>query len=467
MGFLTRIDNGFQAFKSAYSGADDNKSLPDDFMGLNYARLEDGTHSYNYETERFGILGLFGLGSPFERPVQNLKYYYKKTLFLQDCINFYADFASQVVIKEVDQQGEEVKDSQYVKFLSNPNGFQNRVDFIKEMVVNVLTTGASFQYGNFFNTGNLNISPQLFNIDFNNLSFPKIENRYVLTRKDIKNLTIKEHIANGKTRPIKMSDLAFFYDTIPHNGFGQEEYNAADFYKPMSRIFSQVDSIKTLMNTQSTMAHISGHNVNKLVSRPKTTSGELKPLPGDQKLDAEKKLNGRGQYGLTGGKYGDIVVINEELTVSDLTREVSKMQMIEMQTNAKDNVMNCFLIPKDFFGGSTYENKQWAESRFILGQVATITDNWLNELTHKTPGYFEARGTRLIGTYDHMGAVAETLRKLDIQETLYKNRAFQSKSTALSTMIKAFDQMREITPGITWEKFTEDNGFKKFLNEEV
>jgi hypothetical protein len=464
VGFLTRIDNGLHAFKSAFTA---NKSFNEDFIGPNYARLEDGTHSYNYETERFGILGLFGLGSPFEKPVQNLKYYYKKTLFLQDCVNFYADFASQVVIKEVNEQGEEVKNSEYVKLLSNPNGFQNQVDFIKEMVVNVLTTGASFQYGNFFKNGNLKISPQLFNLEFNNLSFPKIENRYVLTRKDIQDLTIKEHIANGKTRPVKMYELAFFYDTIPHNGFGQDEYNAADFYKPMSRVFSQVDSIKTLMNTQSSMAFMSGHNVNKLVSKPKTTNGELKALPADQKLDAETKLNGRGRYGITRGKDGDIAVVNEELTVSDLTRNVSKMQMIEMQTNAKENVRNCFLIPQDFFGNSTYENKQWSESRFILGQVKTITDNWLNELTHKTPGYFQVRGTKLIGTYDHIGSVAETVRRLDIQESLLKNRAFQSKATGLTTMIKAYEQMILVDPALTWEKFTEDNGFSKFLKEGI
>ncbi|WP_347216681.1 phage portal protein [Chryseobacterium sp.] len=454
MGILTRIDNGFQAFKSAFSN---NAVAP------YYARLDNGDHSYNYETQRFGILGFLGLGEAFEKPIENLKYYYNKTLFLQDCINYYADFASQVVIKEVDENGDEVKNSEYVKFLSNPNGFQNKVDFIKEMVINVLTSGASFQYGNFFKNGNLRVSPQLYNLDFNNLSFPKIENRYTLKRSDIQDLTIKEHLANGKVRPIKMHELAFYYDTIPHNGFGEKEYDAAAFYKPMSRIFSQIDSIRTLINTQSSMAYMSGRNVNKLISKGSSGGSGLKDLPSDQKNDIEHKLNGFGKYGMKQGKAGDIIATNETLTVSDLTRDSRKMQMIEMQTNAKDNLRNCFLIPQDFFGDSTYENKQWSESRFILGQVKTITDNWLNELTHKTPGYFEARKTKLVGTYEHMGAVAETIRKLDNEEVLSENKAFQARSEALISMMTAYDQMKLIKDGITWEQFTKDNSFDQFL----
>lgn len=454
MGILTRIDKGFQAFKTAFSSND---------VPPFYSRLENGDHTYNFETERFGLLGLLGFGDAFEKPIQNLKYYYKKTLFLQDCINLYADFASQVMIKEVDKNGKEIENSDYVKLLYNPNGFQNKVDFIKEMVINVLTSGASFQSGNFFKNGNLRINPQLYNLDFFNLSFPKVENRYLLKRTDIQELNFKEHLANGKVRALKMYELAFFYDTIPHNGFGEKGYDAESFYKPMSRIFSQIDSIQTLMFSQSAMVHMSGRNGIKLISKAPSSGEKYKALPGDQKDDIERKINGFGRYGITRGKRGGLIATNESVTVGDLTSDGRKMQLIEMQENAKDNIRNCFLIPKDFFGDSTYENKQWSEARFILGQVKTITDNWLNELTHKTPSYFEARGTKLIGTYDHIGSVAETIRKLENDEILNENKAFQVRSEALTSMMMAYDQMLKIKPGITWEQFTKENSFDQFL----
>lgn len=447
MNIFTKFGIGVDAFKSAFSSAE---------VPPLYTRLEDGTHSYNYETTRFGLMGLLGFGSEFNRAVDNLKYYYKHTLFLQDCINLYADFASQVRLIEVDSDGNEIEDSEYLKLLQQPNAFQNKTDFIKEMVVNNLTYGAVFQYGNFFKNGNLRMSPQLFNLDFNNLSFPKVKNRYALSRKDISELEIKEHLADSKVRELKMYELAYFYDTIPNNGYGKDKYDAEGFFKPMSRLFSILSSIDTLTNSQSSMAYTSGNNVNKIISKKPLTSGAVAPLSGDQKDDIERKINGRGKYGARAGKVGDAIATNESLDLLDLTRDHRKMQLIEQQENAKENVRNCFLIPKDFFGESTYENKQMSEARFILGQVKTITDNWLNELMAKTPLYFQSKQTKLVGSYNHIPSIAETKTKLE-------NEGFLAKATALLKLMDVYDRMILIKPELTWDEFVRVNQFNEHL----
>jgi len=152
------------------------------------------------------------------------------------------------------------------------------------------------------------------------------------------------------------------------------------------------------------MCFLTSNPVNTIISRKATGAG-IAPLSGDQKNDIESKLNGRGRYGAGMGKAGDVIATNETLERLDLTRDNKKLQTIEMQENAKENIRNRYLIPKDFFGGSTYENQQFAEAKFILGNVKTITDNWLQELTNKSPKYFKERGTRLIGTYDHLPSV--------------------------------------------------------------
>ena len=103
-----------------------------------------------------------GIGKTYFSPKEDYKAYYIDGTFLSDCINLYADFASQVRIQEVNDKGEAVENSEYLKFLNEPNEFQNQTDFIKEMVVNLLTTGMSIQYGNFFKNGNLRASPSLF-----------------------------------------------------------------------------------------------------------------------------------------------------------------------------------------------------------------------------------------------------------------------------------------------------------------
>ena len=158
-------------------------------------------------------------------------------------------------------------------------------------------------------------------------------------------------------------------------------------------------------------------------------------------------------------KAGDVIATNETLERLDLTRDNKKLQTIEMQENAKENIRNRYLIPKDFFGGSTYENQQFAEAKFILGNVKTITDNWLQELTNKSPKYFKERGTRLIGTYDHLPSVIAIKTKL-------KNEGFKFKAEALMSLLGAFEKAQELGVSNDFEQFVKERGFEDFINNE-
>lgn len=433
MNIFSKIGNGIDAFKSG-------------FADKSYARLDDGTHSYNYETERFGMFSLFGFGDEYNKPKENLKYYYTENLVLQYCVNLYADFTSQVRIMEVDAKGNEVQNSEFIAFLNNPNPFQNKIEFIKEMTVNCLVTGAVFQYGNFFSTGNLRLSPCLFNLDMNNLRFPKIENKYIITDKDKNKLVIKEFLENSKFRNIPFDEVLIFYDTIPNNGWGKEGYNSANFFKPMARAFAIIPALNTILNAQKSMAHMTGNNVNKVVSKEFPKADEMPDLDGDQKEDIESKLNGHRKYGMRADKAGDIAFSNMPVRVADLTRDHKKMQIIEMKTDAKEDVRNVYLIPKDFFGDSTYENKQQSEARFILGNCKPVTDNWLNGLVNETPEYFKSRGTKLIGSYDHVPAVAEAKKKLE-------NQSFNDRVAAIKGAAEAFQSLLAVNPDLKWDDF--------------
>ena len=422
-----------------------------------YARLNDGTHTYNFETERWWWANSLGGEPTYYKAKDNLKSYYKSVFFLQDCINLYADFASQVRIYEVDARGNEVTDSEFLRLLEAPNPFQSRSEFIKEMVINTLTEGASFQYGTFFGSQTLPLSPRLWNLEFGNLEFPKIRNRYTLTASDLANITIKEKLDTAEgSRKVKMSEIAMFYDNIPHNGHGEQGFDGRHFFAPMSRLSALVSSLHTLLDSQDSMAYLSRNNVNKVVYK-KYHDGTVAPLASDEKQDIELKLNGKGRYGSRKGKIGDTIASNEDLGVLDLTRDNKKLQMIPLQENAKENVRQALLIPKDFFHDSTYENKQFSEARFILGQVKTVTDSWLYSLQQRSAPYFTARGTRLVGSYDHIPSIMETKTKLS-------NQGFKDRAIALSNILTAYEQMRGIEPTITWDDFLIRHQFNGFLS---
>ena len=452
MNLFHRLGNGLDAFRGRDSNA---KSISFDGQA-GYMRDAEGNHNYTFGSESFGFLGLLGLGIEYNRPQQNLKYYYANTIFLQDCINLYADFASQVMIKEVDEKGNEIPNSEYVKFLENPNPFQNRTEFIKEMTINLLSYGASFQNGSYFKNGNLRINPLLYNLDYNCLSFPKVKDRYSIKRDAIKELIIKEHLADSKTRNIPFSELVYFYDTIANNGYGNKGYSDQNYFKPMARLFSILSSLNTLINSQSSMEYISANNVNKLIYKKQLTGGAVAPLDDDQKFDIERKVNGRGKYGAIAGKIGDTIATNEDLGILDLTRDSRKMMLIETKESAKEDVRNCFLIPKDFFSDSTYENKQFSEARLILGSVKTVTDNWLNALTNKTPGYFEVSKTKLVGTYDHIPSVAETKKKLE-------SEAFLNKTKGIDAAVATYNNMKLVQPNLTWDSFLINHQLDQYL----
>lgn len=452
MGFFDKLNKGFSAFKGAFASP---TMLP------HYARLNDGTHTYNYETERLGFIGLIGIGQGYFKPKENLKWYYENCPFFADCINLYVNLASQVRISEVDEEGVEVENSEIVRFLEQPNPWQDQIAFIKEMVINTLTSGVCVQYGNFFGGESFKKIPTLYNIDFHNLSQPNINDRYAMRRKDIGEIPFIEEIGNGERRKLFFKELSFIYDSIARSDYrGANKENK--ILNPISRVFAICKSLQIMENTEDSIMYLTGNNVNFIASK-KDNNSVLSPLPQDQKIDIETKLSGWGKYGMRTGK-SDVVATNQDLQILNIQRDVGKMKMIEMQNNAKENIRSAYNIPRDLLdafngtnSGSTYENQQFAEARFVLNHVKNITDTFLYQLEKKMEAYFQKRGTRLIGTYDHMPSVSIFNQKI-------KNEGVKSKAEALLSLFNAYREAHDL--GITndYDEFSQIMGFNGLLN---
>lgn len=439
MGVLTKIDNAIYSAIKSWRGT----NAP-------YERLNDGTHYY-YEPA--DLLSYFGIGTPYYTPCQNLKSYYFECFFLSDCIDVYVDTCNRVKLMEVDSRGNEIQNSEYVSFLREPNALQNQSELISEMVINNLTSGMAINYGNFFKNGNIRSDAQLFNIDFNRLSMPRIKNPYLLTKKAISELLFREKLEGSDYRDLHMYELAYFYDRIPKKGFSEEGFNSKSFFNPTSRIFPLLSNLHTLISSQETMAYLSNSPVNSVLTKEKSDHA---PTADDQKHDAEVKLSGRGKYGAGRGKIGDVIVTNIPYKKLDMIRDNKKLQNIEMQNNAKENVRTRFSIPKDYFGDSTYENKQFSEARFTLGPAKTITDNFCNTLTNKSPEYFKKRGTRLIGSYEHVESVVETTKKL-------KNEGLLKRVQSISACIDAYERYKAVYPEAKYDQFLISNQLNEFF----
>ena len=117
------------------------------FFGFpTYARLSDGTHTYNLEMS-MGLFSMFGSKKYF-RLKDNYLDYYEEIPFLATCVDLIADTVASVNIKEVDANGNDLGETEFIKLLNKPNKLQDRSSFLKESAIHILVNGLNVQYLN-------------------------------------------------------------------------------------------------------------------------------------------------------------------------------------------------------------------------------------------------------------------------------------------------------------------------------
>ena len=430
MSLINRLSNAYKSF--VYSGVD---NVP-------YYRDSAGNAVMNTDLELFSN-NLF-TGS------DNLKDYYFKVPFLADCVNIYADFASQVQIYEEDSDGNIIEDSPFIEMLKKPNPFQDFQSYIKEAVINTITTGIFINYGTFFERGDLKADSQIYNLELSNLTFPQLRNSYLLREKDISKLRVRESLPTGEQRDYFMRELGFFYD-LGNKG----NLDDKSFFNPISRLKSAEVSIQNIIKTEETINYLAGNKVFGVLSKK---GNSLVPLGAKEKENIEQKIN---------FKKKGIVATNEDLQYLSILIDSKKLQLVEFQNQAKENLRSVLNIPRDILDassgdtkGSTYENQQFAESRFINGNVKGYTDQILGVLQQKAYKYFEQRGTTLKGSYEHMPSQVAINEKLG-------NDALNNKLTALDKFFTAYRNGLENGLKIDAKQFLLEHGFEGINLQEV
>ena len=430
MSLINRLSSAYKSF--VYSGVD---NVP-------YYRDSAGNIVMNTDLELFSN-NLF-------KGSDNLKDYYFKVPFLADCINIYADFASQVQIYEEDSDGNIIEDSPFIEMLKKPNPFQDFQSYIKEAVINTITTGIFINYGTFFERGDLKTDSQIYNLELSNLTFPQLRNSYLLREKDISKLKVRESLPTGEQREYFMSELGFFYDIGSKGNLDNKS-----FFNPISRLKSVEVSIQNIIKTEETINYIAGNKVFGVLSKK---GNSLVPLGAKEKENIEQKIN---------FKKKGIVATNEDLQYLSILIDSKKLQLVEFQNQAKENLRSVLNIPRDILDassgdtkGSTYENQQFAESRFINGNVKGYTDQILGVLQQKAYRYFEQRGTTLKGSYEHMPSQVAINEKLG-------NDALNNKLTALDKFFTAYRNGLENGLKIDAKQFLLEHGFEGINLQEV
>ena len=413
------------------------------FFGFpTYARLSDGTHTYNLEMSR-GLFSMFGSKKYF-RLKDNYLDYYEEIPFLATCVDLIADTVASVNIKEVGDNGDDLGETDFIKLLNNPNKLQGRSSFLKESAIHILVNGLNVQYLNTSNRKRIDSSSEIYNLQFNRLMFPEIKDRYILTSWIYSSLPVLEDLEEGEKRDYTMNEILFIYDSLPYS-MKRENYSRT-YFLPHSRV------------TSDSMAYLTSAPVLGVLS--KKNGNNIVPLGGAEKADIETKVNGLGKYGAGLGKTGGIIASNEELSYLSLLTDSAKLNYNNYENMAKEAVKQRYNIPNDLIDtkerGSTYENQQYAEARFAKLICASISDKILNGYINKYNWYFQSRGTKLVGDYNHLPSIIAV-------DGVERNDGLVKKTTALKNLLDAFEKAKLLGVSMDLEEFMKKNGFDDLI----
>ncbi|BAQ84161.1 hypothetical protein [uncultured Mediterranean phage uvMED] len=433
-----------------------------------------GQHYNQHHTGSFyGLINqLFGSEVEYYTPYKNYKKYYQETVFFQTVINTIAETTASVEFKEVYKDGVEVENSEYVEFLNNPNKLTDKQGFVKEYTISTLVNGIGVVWGTYFNDGKLNKTDrELHVIEPFNLQYPKLDNSFwSMPKYSVDNLMLRLNLDNSY-RDIPLKELIIIYDTIKNGIYSGSNsdtpsFNREQFLNPISRVDALKYDLQIIKTTQDGLAYFSSKPVGGILS--KNTPSGLNAgayLENVQKAVQESKINGKDEYGASLGTKGHIITTHEDLKYLSIYTDTDKIinALISMQNNSKQNVRTAYGIPSDILEarsgkskGSTFENQNIAEARFVSGICKNIVDKLCLNLTNKTPLYFNKRGTKLTASFDHLPSIIKGMK-------IEKQQGIKFQTEALNSLFDANAKAKDQGYTLSIDRYLKENGFEDLI----
>lgn len=311
---------------------------------------------------------------------------------LMAVFNLRCKLYSQMKITHVNSKGEEIKDSQYIKLLSQPNYFQTQEDFLFQQMWFLSATGTDYCY---------KIQPistqepkALYNLVPNCLDFNKTEkvNKFITLKNDktdFENKKIK-YTLDDKIYEINIKDLIPFYDLS--NGI-----KANTFLYSNSRLEALKDVLANIeMNIQSKGVNLAMSS--KYIVSPDGDGNEAQIHPNDRN-DITTKLGRKS-----------LIITNRSIKATHLVTDMKKLFLDEQFTADATTILNAYDQSKDILnyslnGASTYDNKAASMIDYIQNSIQQDANKTMSSFSSSF-GLID-KGEKLVASYSHLPALAK------------------------------------------------------------
>ena len=269
---------------------------------------------------------------------------------------------------------------------------------------------------------------------------------------------------------IPYKDLIISYDTIKKGLFNENNtfqyFNRETFLNPISRVDALKYDLQIMHSTQDALAYFATRPVGGVLSKNTTAgvnAGAM--LDGVQKAIQESKINGKSDYGAGMNGKGHIITTHEDLKYLSIYQDTDKIvnALINIQNNAKQNIRSAYNVPIDILEarngknqGSTFENQNIAEARFVTNVCQSIMDNMCRSLTMKSPEYFKTRGTKLIASFEHLPSIIKGMQ-------IEKQEAIKFQTEAVNNLLDANSKAIEQGIQLDINRYMKENGLEDLL----
>lgn len=305
---------------------------------------------------------------------------------LNAIVSLRAKMYSQMQISHVDANGKEVKNSDVLKLLKQPNYFQSQEDFLFQQMWFLSVSGNDFIYQ--IKPLSSELPKAIYNLIPSEIDFNKVNkvDKFIFTKEQIKAFSDRKikYTLDGKCYEIKVSEIIPLYDLA--NGLTTDSWLVAPSrVKAIEKALQNID-----VNLRS--KHKNLQFSAKYVGVNKSTGMEAQVRPDDRK-EIERVLNTK-----------DVLTTNASVEYKHLVSDMKKLFLDEQFADDANKCLLAFEMNKNvlnyFAKDSTFENQNQGVINWIQNSIQGSADNTMNSLSSSF-GLLD-KNERLVATFDHL-----------------------------------------------------------------
>lgn len=300
---------------------------------------------------------------------------------------------SQMQIKHVDRNGNEIVNSPYITLLKQPNFFQSQEDFLFQQMWFLSATGNNYIYQ--IKAFSNETPKALYNLIPSKIDFKKTAkvNKFITTERDKKAYgeQVFEYTLDNQTYKIKLSDTIPLYDMangLSCNSFFKSESRV----KGISKVLENIDqNLKSKNKNLQFSAKYIGKN---------QSNGNEALIRDSDKTAIESVLSKK-----------DVLTTNANIEYKHLISDMKKLYLDEQFAEDANKVLLAFEMNKNvlnyFSKDSTYENQSEGVIAYIQNSIQTTAKNTMASLSSQW-GLIE-KGEMLVASYDHLAVMQKVV----------------------------------------------------------